>query len=111
MEFLLTERGQLLCSHTGPIPTVASQSLVTIDGAAVLVKPDPEGKPVACPRVNVPAGQAPCGSTGSAQGYSELVFIDGRAVCLGRVRGNTLAPDRPEYRVASCGQSLASEDA
>ena len=108
--YFLTQRGALVCDHGGPIPAVASQSLVRAAGDAVLVEPDPIGKAVACPRQAAQIGQSPCMTTFDVSaGYSSWIRIDGRAVCLATIAGHTAAPDRPGYSVASAGQSLVED--
>jgi hypothetical protein len=112
--YLLTDKAVLVCAHeTGLVGITASQGLVTIGGRPVLVEHDPAGKPiVGCLNANPPAGIKPCTSTLAVQqGYSELVRIDGRRVCLDPVEGLTdgTPPGSHKYKVRHPGQELVSE--
>ncbi|MDJ0890288.1 MAG: hypothetical protein QNK18_03710 [Gammaproteobacteria bacterium] len=111
---LLTDRAVLVCAHeTGLVGIAASQTLVSISGHRVLVKPDPVAKPiVGCLNANPPAGIKPCTSTLPVQkGYSDFMRIDGRAVCLDTVEGLTdgTPPGSHKYKVRSPGNNLVSE--
>lgn len=105
---LLTETAVLVCKHqTGLVGIAPSQTLVRIDGLRVLVERDPEGKPiVGCPML---PPSKPCTSTLPVQkGYSALVRVEGRRVCLETVEGLTdgTPPGTVEYVVRRPGQSL-----
>ncbi|MDG5814097.1 hypothetical protein QA601_03340 [Chitinispirillales bacterium ANBcel5] len=109
---ILTEDAVLKCAHeTGTIPMSGSQDFVTIRGRKILVEPDPVGKSVlGCPNMGV--GIKPCTSTLAVQvGYSDLLKISGKRVCLDTVKGLTdgTPPGTVEYTVAQPGQSLAEE--
>jgi hypothetical protein len=105
---VLTEDALLLCGHLGRVRIAASQHWVTVEGRAVLVAPDPVGKPITgCPFL---AGGQPCTGTGAVeQGYSTLLKIGGRAVCRAEVQGPTLPMLVAHYTVSRPGQSLVSE--
>ena len=110
--WVLTEDAVLACSHElGIARAVASQSLVTIAGRKVLVEADPENRPIAgCPNFGITI--KPCQLTLRAvAGYSDLVRIDGRRVCLDPVTGPTdgTPPSVPIYKVKTPGQALVSE--
>lgn len=106
---MLTEDAVLVCLHgTGIVGIVPSQPLVTIERRKVLVERDPEGRPIAgCTMIGV--GIKPCTNTLPVQvGYSNLVRIDGRRVCLDTVTGLTdgTPPGTVKYEVRHPGQSL-----
>ena len=87
---LLTEDAVIICAHVkGRVGLEPSQDLVRIGGRRVLVEKDPEGRPIkGCPNINI--GIKPCTHTLPVKaGYSELVRIGGRRVCLDTVTGLT----------------------
>ena len=109
---LLTDKAQLVCAHEiGRVGLQASQSLVFVEGQALLVDDDPEGRPIRfCPNYGV--GIKPCQRTLKVkQGYSTLLWIDGKRVALGSVRGLTdgTPPGVVEYVVRQRGQELLEE--
>jgi hypothetical protein len=111
---LLTEDAILVCAHElGKVNIAASQSLVTIGGRKVLVEIDPEGKTiVACPNVGIAI--KPCTTTLKVEvGYSALMKVDGRRVCLDTVTGLTdgTPPGIVKYHVVRPGQGLVSGEA
>ena len=111
---VLTDRAHLACLHVlGRVGDRPSQDLVRIDGRRVLVENDPEGRSIGgCP--NIGATIKPCQKTLRVTvGYSELMTIDGRAVCLDTVRGLTdgTPPGVVEYEVRDPGQRLVASDA
>jgi hypothetical protein len=108
----LTLEALVVCAHElGKVGLVASQSWVTVEGRPVLVRADPEGRPIAgCP--NIGPTIKPCTNTLAVKaGYSSLLRIDGREVCLDTVRGLTdgTPPGVVEYKVNAPGQLLVSE--
>jgi hypothetical protein len=108
----LTEDALLVCDHeAGYVNIVATQNLVTINGRRVLVEADPEGRPIAgCPWVS--PGMKPCLTTLKVQqGYSSLIAIQGRRLCLDTVTGLTdgTPPGTFKYSVRRPGQDLVSE--
>jgi hypothetical protein len=109
---ILTSAADLRCDHrNGTVKIAASQSLVTIDGRPVLVESDPVGRPISgCP--NVGATIKPCTSTLAVRaGYSDLLTIDGRRVCLDTVTGLTdgTPPGMVPYKVINPGQGFVEE--
>ncbi len=110
--YWLTEDARMVCSHeSGHVEIVATQSLVTINGRRVLVAKDPEGRSIQrCP-YRSPGGQKPCLLTlNVVEGYSTLIRIDGRPVCLDTVRGKTDgAPGSFDYAVRRPGQDSINE--
>lgn len=110
----LTQNAILVCAHElGVVGMIASQGLVRIQGRRALVEPDPVGRPiVGCP--NIGPSIKPCTSTLPVQaGYSDLLRIDGRRVCLDTVSGLTdgTPPGTVKYKVRSPGQDLVSSGA
>lgn len=109
---LLTEDALIVCAHElGRVGLEPSQALVTVERRRVLVATDPEGRPIrGCPNVGVTI--KPCTSTLQVRvGYSELLRVDGRRVCLDGVEGLTdgTPPGTVRYKVNAPGQSLVSE--
>lgn len=115
MMFWLTEDCRQACDHGGHVVNRPSQDLVRIDKRRVLVANDPEGRSInTCPNLNPPAGMRPCKTTLRVlQGYSTLLKIDGRRVCLETVRGLTdgTPPGVVNYKVLSPGQHLVKAGA
>lgn len=108
---VLTEDAVLPCQHeNGLAQIVPTQVLARIDGRHVLVAKDPEGRPiVGCPMSG--PGVKPCTMTLPAtDGYSSLVRIDGRRVCLDTVIGLTdgTPPGTIKYTVRRPGQALVA---
>jgi hypothetical protein len=109
---VLTEDAVLVCLHEkGRVSIVATQSLTTVEGRRVLVEQDPEGRPIAgCPMYG-PAIR-PCLHTLRVdEGYSDLLRVEGRRICLDTVNGLTdgTPPGVVEYKVRHAGQELATE--
>ena len=72
----------------------------------MLVANDPEGRPIAgCPLTVV---SKPCTATLKVtEGYSDLMAIDGRSICLDTVTGSTDGQGGAyKYKVNRPGQSL-----
>jgi hypothetical protein len=110
---LLTQDAVLICGHAlGKVTNAPSQGWVTVERRSVLVRADPEGRPIAgC--VNA-APLKPCLMTLAVRtGYSSLLRVDGREVCLDTVRGFTTGdpPGAVDYHVAAAGQGFVSGDA
>jgi len=108
---LLTEDAVLVCAHElGKVNISASQSVVTINGRKVLVEIDPEAKSIAaCPNVGLTI--KPCTNTLMVEtGYSGLMRVGGRRVCLDTVTGLTdgTPPGVVKYHVVRPGQDLVS---
>jgi hypothetical protein len=109
---LLTKDAVLVCAHElGIVGIVATQDLVTVSARSMLVETDPEHRPiVGCP--NAGPTIKPCTNTLAVRaGYSDLLRIDGRRVCLDTVTGLTdgTPPGTVKYKVRSPGQDLVSE--
>ncbi len=110
--YLMTEDARVVCTHElGIVDIAAGQSLVTIEGRRVLVEPDPAGRAIGgCP--NVGPGIKACLTTLVVkEGYSDLLRIDGKRVCLDTVTGYTdgTPPGIVKYKVNRPGQRLARE--
>jgi hypothetical protein len=108
----LTEDAKLVCKHvTGVVQIFTLQNLVTIEGRKVLVAHDPQSKFIAgC--ANIGLTIKPCFITlPVTEGYSDLIRIDGRAVCLDTVTGLTdgTPPGTVRYEVQHPGQTLVTE--
>jgi len=96
----------------GVIKVPATQGLVRIDGARVLVEPNPLKKAVAACPMAPPS--KPCLVTVTVDGdksYSKLVKINGDRVCLDTVTGFTdgAPPGSVKYSIASVGQKFVME--
>ncbi len=110
--YWLTENAVLVCAHElGRVANTTSQSFVRINNNRVLIKPDPEDRPIAgCP--NTGPSIKPCLKTLKVrQGYSSFIRINGHSVCLSSVLGLTdgTPPGTVTYKVRSNGQKLVSE--
>jgi hypothetical protein len=109
---LMTEDALVVCTHElGIVGIVAGQTLVTIGRRKVLVEIDPQGRPIGgCP--NVGPSIKPCLTTLVVkQGYSSLLRINGKRVCLDTVTGFTdgTPPGVVKYKVNNPGQDLVEE--
>lgn len=111
---LLTVDARLRCEHGGRVVLrPPAQTWARIAGRPVLVERDPEGCRIAgCPHANPAAGIRPCLETEQVRvGYSDLVRIDGRRVCLVTVTGFTdgTPPRQVAYTVRDPGQGFVRE--
>ena len=109
---LLNEDAVLICKHElGRISVPPSQNLVSIRGKRVLVEPDPERRGISgCPNYGITV--KPCTSTLVVQsGYSNLLRIRGKRVCLDTVTGLTdgTPPGIVKYVVRNAGQAFVFE--
>ena len=109
---VLTEDAVLVCLHEkGRVTIVATQDLTTVEGRRVLVERDPEGRPIAgCPMYGPTI--RPCQQTLRVDdGYSDLLRVDGRRICLDSVSGLTdgTPPGVVDYKVRHPGQVLVTE--
>ena len=108
----LTEKADLRCSHDlGSVGIAPSQTLVAVMGEKVLVDDDPERKAISgCPNVG-PGIKACCLTLKVKKGYSDLLRIQGRRVCLSTVTGLTdgTPPGIVTYTVRNPGQNLVGE--
>lgn len=112
MNYLLTQAAIVVCAHeAGIVGLLATQNLVRVEGRPLLVRSDPEQRPiVGCP--NAGPTIKPCTTTLIVrQGYSDLVRIDGRPVCLNTVLGLTdgTPPGMVDYKVRHPGQAWIAE--
>ncbi|XOZ34495.1 hypothetical protein ACMDCT_04495 [Halomonadaceae bacterium KBTZ08] len=109
---LLTEDADLRCAHDmGKVAIIPGQNWVRVNNRCLLVERDPEGRPIAgCP--NAGPTIKPCTATLPVEtGYSSLVRINGRRVCLDTVTGLTdgTPPGTVKYDVHDSGQHLARQ--
>jgi hypothetical protein len=106
----LTEDATLICDHGGHVSIAATQDYVRIEKRRVLVRPNPEGRGIAgCPNSNPLAGILSCRHTLEVrEGYSLLLRIGGREVCLDTVLGYTdgSPPRIANYKVVDPAQTL-----
>ena len=104
----VTENGRLECEHRAKLENKPSQDCLRIDGARVLVAKDPEGRRIhGCPNIS-PATRPCITSLLVLTGYSELVAVDGHAVCLSTLEGLTdgTPPGATRYVVREPGQDF-----
>jgi hypothetical protein len=106
---LLTELVDVRCDHVaGKITIPSSQRFVTINTIPIVIEPDPIGKSVAgCP--NVSATMKPCLGTITVEtGYSSLIRIRGKRVCMQSLTGLTdgTPPGIVKYTVVNPGQNF-----
>ncbi|MCA9948323.1 MAG: hypothetical protein KDE48_01630 [Anaerolineales bacterium] len=109
---ILTVDAKITCKHiTGVAQLFTPQNLVTVNGRPVLIKNDPERKPITgC--ANLGPTIKPCTMTLNATaGYSNFVRINGRSICLDTITGLTdgTPPGTVQYIVRNPGQSLVTE--
>ena len=112
---LVTANALLTCTHdTGIVQHQASQQLVRIGGALVLVDPDTVGKTiVGCPNT-IPGATVACSRTLELQqGRSTLAFVGGRPILLDDLTGFNVCqpPLSAQYQVHGSrnGQALVRE--
>jgi hypothetical protein len=112
MRYALTLDAKLVCKHElGVVGLVATQSLVTVAGRPFLVEQDPVSRPISgCPMYGVAIKPCTCTLPVEA-GYSGLVRIQGRRLCLDTVTGLTdgTPPGTVKYLVRAPGQILVGE--
>lgn len=102
--------GVLRCGHDGKVNNNASQQWVRIAQHPALVATDPEGRTISlCPNISTNTKQ--CNHTlAVATGYSELVRIGGKKVCLDSVDGITDGVPPSHYTVREPGQQFVGAD-
>lgn len=115
MPAVITTQSTLKCAHQGNVTLSASQSRLTVGGAAVLVQGDLDGAGVSgCPTPTTPPppgpANKPCTSVTSAvAGTSLRLKVGGKAVLLASVAGTTdgvLANVAPQpWSVLSAGHT------
>ena len=108
---ILTELAKLVCRHElGVLQLDPVQALVTVEQKRILVEPDPVGRGIrGCP-IGPPL--KPCLRTLNVKvGYSDLVRINGRKMCLDTIVGLTDGPPPGsiEYKVNFAGQEFVAE--
>ena len=110
--FFITEDATVVCQHErGIVQNKPSQSWVTVANRRVLVEVDPEGRAInGCPNMGV--GIRPCVTTlPVVAGYSDLIRVDGRRLCLNTITGLTdgTPPGLVKYKVNDAGQPFVEE--
>ena len=108
----ITEDAVVVCQHElGHVQNVPSQNWVTVAKRRVLVEIDPEGRTIkGCPNMGV--GIRPCLTTLKVtSGYSNLIRIGGKRLCLDTVTGLTdgTPPGLVKYKVNNAGQPFVLE--
>jgi hypothetical protein len=106
----ITEEARLECDHRAKLENKPSQDWVRIDDKRILVAKDPEGRRIhGCPNIS-PATRPCITSLLVTTGYSELIVIDGHAVCLSTIEGLTdgTPPGGVKYVVRDPGQVWVS---
>lgn len=112
---LLTVQAKIVCKHkTGVVvDMITMQQLVYIENQPVLVDNDPQDKSIlGC--ANASLTIKPCTRTLPVmQGYSQLIYINGRRVCLDTVTGLTdgTPPGAVRYVVAHPAQDFVEGEA
>jgi hypothetical protein len=109
---LLNEDADIVCNHElGHVKNEPTQDLVLIGGRRVLVEIDPEGKNISgCP--NIGPTIKPCAKTLKVKvGYSDLLRIEGKRICLDTLSGYTdgTPPGIVKYKVNEPGQEFVAE--
>ncbi|MER5199991.1 hypothetical protein ACWD3J_41550 [Streptomyces sp. NPDC002755] len=114
MPEVLTTASVLTCAHGATLLTTASQTALTVDGAAALLVTDLLGATVpACPNTDAAKGQTPCVKvTAVSVGASRLLKVNGTPVALATAKGTTQAtPVLPfAWQVQDAGQTLLRTD-
>lgn len=110
--YLLTEDAVVLCDHQlGKVNLGVTQHFVRINHRLILVEKNPEARAIAgCP--NYGPTIKPCTQTLAVeQGYSDLLRIEGKRVCLDTVRGLTdgTPPGAVHYHVKQPGQQWVEQ--
>jgi hypothetical protein len=111
MPLALSLDAHVVCKHElGVVKLEATQQWVTVQGRPLLVEQNPEGRSIhGCPMYGIAI--KPCTHTlPVTEGYSHLVRIQGRRLCLATVTGLTdgTPPGAVHYIVRSPGQTLVS---
>ena len=109
---VLTEDALVVCTHeAGIVKLGTAQNLVTVGGRRVLVETDPEGCAIGgCPMVG-PGIKACLTTLKVKEGYSDLLRINGKRVCIDTITGFTdgTPPGTVKYKVNKPGQNLVKE--
>jgi len=114
MNYFLTHKGVLRCSHRGPLGGKVSvhvtQHFVRIGGGKVNIEGDTDKcnvSSLSCAILKDPSkGLFPCNKTvAETGGYSRFVTIEGRKICMDSVTGKTISnPAGGTYSVRNPGQ-------
>lgn len=108
----ITEDAEIICKHPrGFVQNVPSQNWFTVAKRRVLVEVDPEFRTIkGC--ANSGVGIKPCTTALTViTGYSNLIRIDGKRVCLDTITGFTdgTPPGLYKYVVSNPGQPFVQE--
>jgi hypothetical protein len=112
--YVLTDQAKIVCGHQqGEVTLIPTQRWVTIEGHSILVQGDLDNRLITgCP-VQTSQTSKPCTTTlppTSPQGYSTLLKVEGKPVCLKALVGFTDGMPGPvPYTVRECGQDFVSE--
>lgn len=105
---VVTAQSRQACEHGADAQLAPSQRWVTVEGAPILVGPDPEGRTIVrCP--NIGPAIKPCTITLPVrEGHSALIRINGQPVCLETVCGFTdgTPPGIVRYTISDAAQQL-----
>jgi hypothetical protein len=113
---LITEKSIVKCAHNGVVTLKASQTLLTIDGTAVLVEEDLDGATITgCTTVtNAVSGTKQCLTVvAMSAGAATTLSVGGKAVLLASATGTTdgvTAVPSNFWSVQSAGQTAISAD-
>ena len=107
MPKVLTKGGQVACAHQGTVQLSAGQSLLKVDGQAVLVEGDLDGKSISGCTTPTSQTSQPCKTiTAVIGGTATTLKADGKAVLLETVQGTTDGVPPGTWSVKSAGQTL-----
>jgi len=113
---VITEASQVTCAHQGIVTLKASQSLLTIEAAAVLVDGDLIGATIAgCTTpLNAASGTKPCLTVvAMSAGAATTLSVGGKPVLLATATGTTdgvTAVPSNFWSVQSAGQTAITAD-
>jgi hypothetical protein len=111
----ITEDAVIICKHPGGVvQNVPSQDWFTIVKRRVLVEADPEGRTINGCSNFIFGMTKPCVTTLKVTaGYSNLIRIGGKRLCLDTVTGFTdgTPPGTVKYVVSAPGQPLFVQEA
>ena len=112
----IIEDARFVCDHRGRVSVKPTQDLVRIGKRRVLVRDNPENRPISgCTISNLivamTTGIRPCKhSLKVYQGYSSFIRIGGQPVCLDNLLGHTdgTPPQTVNYKIADPAQRFVA---
>ena len=111
MPTVLTKSSKLACSHQGTVQVVATQQKLTVNGDAVLVMGDLEGKPISgCPVAVTPSTKPCLTVTSMLAGAATKLSVDGMPVLLDTATGLTDGVPPGTWSVLTSGQIALATD-